>query len=88
MIVIASPLAADVRSQTRLRDKIEIYLNYIHSSDYEEEVGIPDPKTTRIVVRIHHGSDQAIFDLLGRCAVWVESRQASLLVQPLEPDSL
>lgn len=86
IIVIASTLAADERSQTRLLDKIEAYLSFIQSSEYRESVGIPDPTTTRIVVRIHDASEPAVFDLLHRCEDWVASCHASLLVQPLSYD--
>lgn len=86
IIVIASPLDADERSQTRLLNKIEAYLSFIQSDEYRESVGFPDPTTTRIVVRIHEASEPAVFDLLKRCEDWVASCRASLLVRSLSHD--
>lgn len=86
VIVIASPLRADERSQTRLLNKIEIYLDYVQSSEYRELVGTPNPEITRVLVRIHRASDREVFELLERCGPWALSRQASLIVQPLDPD--
>jgi hypothetical protein len=83
-IIVASPLQSDERSQRRLLDKIEIYLKFLQTSEYQSGSGIATPENTRIVVRLHPDSDPAILDLLERCKPWVTKGQATLVVTPLE----
>jgi hypothetical protein len=81
IIVIASPLRADERSQRRLLYKIETYLSFIASPEYRDKFGPPDPATTRIVVDIDEDSDPAIFDLLKRCEAWTLENHTALVVE-------
>jgi hypothetical protein len=83
-IIIASPLAADVRSLTRLLDKIEGYLKHLRSPEFESEAGIATPDNTSIVVRIHPQSASEAFELLARSGDWVRSHNASLKIEPLD----
>jgi len=88
VIIVASPLRADERSQHRLLDKIEIYLRYIRSPDYQSECGPPTSDRTSIIVHIHPDSDPLIFDLLDRCRPWVAENSCTLQVITLnEPTS-
>src|ERR1700688_2535714 len=66
VIVVASPLRADERSQKRLLEKIELYLRFLGTSEFETMSGIPTVENTSIVVRLHPDSDAAIFELLDR----------------------
>lgn len=84
-IVIATPLADDPHSQTRLLDKIQGYLGHIQSPDFELDAGVkPTPVNTTIKVLIHPESASAIRHLLERCRPWVNSHGATLLVQDLD----
>jgi hypothetical protein len=83
IIVVASPLRADERSLTRLLDKIQGYLGHIRSEDFYAEAGAPTPENTSIVVRLHPESDREVWDLLVRSEAWVQSNNASLVVEAL-----
>ena len=80
-IVIATPLNADERSQRRLLDKIELYLRFISSAEFQAQFGTPDPSNTQVLVAIHAGSHPAIFDLLDRCQPWVTQNRAELVIE-------
>ena len=82
-IIIASPLAADTRSLTRLLDKIQSYLEHLRSPEFTEKAGIPSPSNTAIIVRIHPDSAPEAFELLARSGDWVRSNQARLKIEPL-----
>jgi len=84
IIVVASPLQADERSQHRLLSKIELYLGHIRTEAYRSECGEPTPENTSIVVRIHPQSAAPIFDLLERCKPWVAENHATLRIESLE----
>jgi len=84
-IVVASPLADDPRSQTRLLDKIQGYLSHIQSDEFARDAGTkPTPANTTISVLIHPESSKVVRDLLERCRPWVDSQGATLLVQDLD----
>ena len=83
-IVVASPLAADERSQTRLLDKIQGYLGHIQSQEFAHDAGTtPSPENTTITVLLHPATSDAIRDLLQRCHTWVNSHGAALVVRNL-----
>lgn len=84
-IVVASPLMGDSYSQTRLLDKIQGYLGFIGSNEFESQAGSPDPANTTIIVKLHPDSAPEIHDLLDRSREWVLSGHASLGVQILTP---
>jgi hypothetical protein len=84
VIVIAFPLQADERSQRRLLDKIEIYLRFLKTPEFESSSGVASPETTSIVIRIHPNSDPAVFDLIERCRSWIHSNGASLETEALD----
>ncbi len=83
-IVIASPLAADERSLSRLLDKIEGYLGHIRSPEFHAEAGIPSPGNTTIKVLIHPASCPEAFDLLERSKEWVLANDATLKIEQLD----
>jgi hypothetical protein len=86
-IVVASPLADDPRSQTRLLDKIQGYLGHINSDEFARDAGTkPSPANTTIAVRLHPSSSKVVRDLLDRCRPWVDSQGATLIVQDLDVD--
>ena len=82
-LVIASPISADARSIYRLFRKLNGYLNYISSSEYKDECGVPNPDTTQIVVNAHTALDQRVIDLLNSISPWVRQQQASLKIEYL-----
>lgn len=84
VIVIASPLSADERSQRRLLDKIDIYLGFLTTPTFQESSGIADPGNTSIIIKIHPGSDNEIFELIERCKPWVQDNNASLKFELLD----
>lgn len=87
-VVIASPLRGDERSMNRLLRKIQVYLEFIGSSEYDAQCGPPTPESTRIVVSVHPGSDPVVFDALEQCQPWVASNRASLKVFSAVPGAL
>ena len=87
VVVIASPLDADERSQRRLLMKLENYLSFIISPEVAEEFGPPDPEKVDILVRIDSRSDPAVFELLRRCEPWTLENQTTLLVETVDPSS-
>ena len=80
LIVVASPLQADERSQQRLLDKIAIYLRYVRSPEYEAQCGPPSRGKTCITVHLHPESAGVILDLLERCRPWVAENLCDLRV--------
>lgn len=80
-IVIASPLDESQYSQTRLLNKIQNYVQYLKSPEYESEFGKPAPNLVSLTVKIHPDSSELVFELLGKCASWVNGAGASLLVE-------
>ena len=84
VVIIASPLGADERSQRRLLMKLENYLGFIISPEFAQEFGPPDPEKVEIVVRIDSRSDPAVLDLLRRCEPWTLEYKTTLLVETVE----
>lgn len=80
-IVIASPLDESEHSQSRLLNKIQNYVQYLKSPDYESEFGKPTPDLVSLTVKIHHGSSESAFALLAKCETWVNGAGASLLME-------
>ncbi|MGS0998773.1 hypothetical protein [Rhodanobacter sp. UC4451_H18] len=88
VIVVASPLMADERSQNRLLEKMEGYLSFISSDEFRSEAGSPNPDNTHLVVKLHPDSSPAIHDLLRRSESWVLKGNASLKVAILTSSEL
>jgi hypothetical protein len=84
VIVIASPLQSDERSQRRLLDKISLYLGFLSTPDFQASSGVATPENTSIIVQIHPASDIVVLELLERCKPWVLSSNATLQVKFLE----
>lgn len=84
IIIIAKPIQDDLRSQRRLLEKIEGYLGFIGSADFQAKAGLPNPSNTKVLVQIHPESSMAIFELLERCKPWVLENQATLAVNLLD----
>jgi len=83
-IVIASPLAADHRSLTRLLSKIEGYLRHIKSTAFQAEAGAPNSSNTTIKVVLHPDSAPEAYDLLNRSREWVLANNVSLKVEQFD----
>jgi hypothetical protein len=83
-IVVATPLAADRRSLTRLQDKIEAYLQHIQSVEFQTAAGSPTPSNTTIKVMLHPDSSPEAYDLLYRSRNWVLANHATLEVEELD----
>ena len=84
VIIIASPLGGDERSQHRLLEKISLYLKFVSTEEYRAQCGVATPENTSIIVRIHQGSDPIVFALLSRYEPLVHEHGVTLLVTPLE----
>src|SRR5260370_25758896 len=64
VVVIASPLMSDSRSQARLLEKIQNYIDYIGSDQFVLEAGTPTRENTTILVKLHPESAPEIHDVL------------------------
>ncbi len=86
VIIVSGPLQADERSQRRLLTKLNNYVEFIHSDEFQQEFGSPDPSKVTIDVKIDAGSDPEVFAMLGRCVSPVSENNASLTVngQPIQ----
>ena len=83
-IIVATPLEGDKRSQTRLLDKIQGYLNHIASEQFiADAAGAPTPENTIIEVHLHPATSVTIRQLLERCQHWTQTHNATLLVRDL-----
>ena len=80
LMVIASPLKGDDRSQGRLLRKLEAYMDFIRSPEYEAQCGKPTPQNTAVVVMMHSGSDLAIYELLDRCQKSMQEHGVTLRI--------
>jgi hypothetical protein len=83
-IIVASPLAADHYSLSRLQDKIEGYLIHIQSAEFQAEAGAPTPNSTTIKVLLHPSSSPEAYDFLDRSKDWVLDNHATLKVEQLD----
>jgi hypothetical protein len=81
VIVIATPLQGDHYSLSRLLRKIEAYLEFMHSAEFIRESGLAQPNKTRIIVRLHRGSDPKARELLEKNSEWVRSNDATLVIE-------
>jgi hypothetical protein len=88
VVVIATPMEGDNRSINRLLRKIQAYLEFVGSAEYDAEFGPPKPESTRIVVGVHPMSHKVVFDALEQCRPFVTSNRASLVAILLEPGEL
>jgi Family of unknown function (DUF6572) len=87
IIIIATPLRAEERSLRRLLKKIEVYLAFIQSEQFQSESGPPTPENTTILVKIHRDSAPEAFELLYRNRDWVKNNNATLEIDPSLPES-
>ena len=85
IVIIASPMANDMKSRKRLMKKLDNYLGYITSETFATRYGAPSRATTSITVRYHPDTDAGIKELLNECSGWVEDNGATLRLKPLEP---
>ena len=79
-IVIAKPLRADRRSLERLLRKIEVYLEFLNTEEFQRSSGIATSENTNIIVKIHSDSDPLAFDLMERNKQWVKNNNANLVI--------
>lgn len=76
VLVIASPMRNDPRSRSRLLRKMENYLRYVTSDEFEQRYG--GPQTSRIIaVHFHPDTDPAARRLIADCKPWVEDNGAA-----------
>ncbi len=87
VIVIAEPLAAEERSLRRLHKKVEVYLGFIQSEQFQAEAGVPNPENTKIIVKIHRESCSEAFELLIRNKGWALDNNATLEIDPCFPEA-
>jgi hypothetical protein len=88
VIVIASPLSFDERSQKRLLDKIELYLHFIRTPECQAEAGVASAENTSILIELHPDSDLRVLGLIERSKPWVAANGATLMSMPLGADSV
>ena len=89
IIIVASPLASDERSQTRLLDKIQGYLEHIQTEDHARDAGAPPtPENTTITVRLHPETSSVVRELLERSRTWVHSQGATLVISDLTSEEI
>jgi uncharacterized protein YtpQ (UPF0354 family) len=79
-IIIAAPMQADARSVYRLFRKLDVYLRYLGSSEFESRHGPPVPDKTEIAVHLHRMSDYRLVRLLNSRIAWAADRGAKLSV--------
>jgi len=82
-LIIATPMTNDLRSRQRLTMKIERYLQFIRSREFESECGCPKKENTTVAVSIHEDSHAEIFALIEDCRGWIEDNHAGLVVKLL-----
>jgi hypothetical protein len=82
-VVIASPLDESQYSQSRLLNKIQNYVQYLKSPEYESEFGKPTSNLVSLTVKIHNDSSESIFALLEKCESWVRDSGATLQIERL-----
>jgi hypothetical protein len=83
-IIIASPLDGGEYSQSRILDKLDLYIAFIASDEFQAEAGPANPQNTTVAVHIHPDSAPEIFELLERCRPWLEVNSATLRVEALQ----
>lgn len=79
-LIVASPLPAEKAPLERLMKKLETYLTFIRSEQFQSESGQPDPQNTRIIVKLHPHSDPKARELLERNMQWVRNNGATLVI--------
>jgi hypothetical protein len=85
VVIIASPLQDDERSLNRLMKKIQMYIRFISSAEFQTKSGPPTVENTRIKVSIHPKSAPKARELLFQCHDWVRSNNATLEVDDQLP---
>jgi hypothetical protein len=84
IVIVAAPLVFDEKSQKRLMDKIDLYLRFIQTPEFEAESGVATAENTSIIFKLCPGSDPRIIDLIERCKPWVQANRATLRIEPLD----
>ena len=77
-IIVATPLGSDRRSQLRLAQKIENYLDHILGPGFTAEHGPPDPAKVQIRIHLHPDSHAVSVEDFNRLAPWVEEHGVSI----------
>lgn len=81
VIVVAGYLNDSSYTEERVIEKINNYLYYINSSDFEEEFGAPSVKKTNIVFHCTQKPHDSVFKLLQEIQRHVNSANASLSIE-------
>ena len=87
VIAIASPFAADARSVYRLFRKLNGYLRYVGSAEFEAECGKATPDNTTVELKFHPKSDAHVVELFGSLSGWTAQRGAALDIQWLPSEA-
>ena len=80
VVVIASPLQADERSQYRFLIKVENYLDYVNGADFAAEFGSPAAGRILIQVSLHDDSDPISEVNFNRMVPWAAANNATLML--------
>ncbi len=80
-IVIATPMQNDLRSRARLLKKIENYLGFVASPEFQSECGVPTAANTTITVYAHPDTDEGMFKFIEKCRDWIADNNANLVIE-------
>ena len=85
-LVIATPLAADPRSLSRLKRKIEVYVEDFHSKEATDNPGAPKPGAMWMFVNIHKDSSAEAFEVIKLHERWIVDNGINLIVNAIGDD--
>jgi hypothetical protein len=83
VLVIASPMRDDEKSQQRLVKKVEYYLGYLASQTFVDRYGQSVSRKNRIIIRHHPECSPGAIELMIKCRGWIEDNRAELVVEPI-----
>ena len=77
-VVAAAPLRGDPVTKARLLRKLQNYLADFGSPYFLSRSGPPRPGNLKIMMKMHPGTDQEIFDFLDECREWLDTQGVEL----------
>ena len=78
LIVASGPLDPSAETQKLLLDKIQGYLEQIHTPEFQSEFGKPQADKVRIVISCEHEVHPVIRMLVDKCKTWVEQQNVRI----------
>lgn len=83
-ILTEGPLDDSAETQTLLLDKIENYLGYINSEEFQKECPNANGDNTHIVLQVTEEPPELVEELIEKIKPWVAENNAcfSLLIKP------